>query len=258
MADDALTSKAYWAARTGPMTPHAAAASPFADVLSRFLPADPSLSCVEVGAWPGTHLCWLARRFGYRPTAIEYRDDAGEMEALFRNNGVPGLTVIREDFRDVRGMTFDVVASFGFVEHFRDAEDVVARHAAMVRDGGYLVLSVPHFGGAQALFRRLLLRPEALREMLAVHNRAIMNLRALSAILRRLGLEILHGGYAMGFRFWVRPDSPQVRPSLRGAVRLLNRVERRYGDSLPSCRLLSPVILTVSRKPPRPDREAAR
>ncbi len=249
MAGSALTTKEYWAGRIGAVTPHAVVSNPFAGILERWLPVNPEYTCVEVGAYPGSNLCWLAKRFGYTPTAIEYRDDAGEMEALFRHNDVPGLTVLREDFLEVRGVAFDVVASFGFVEHFDAPEDIVARHAAMVKDGGYLVIAVPHFGGLQALFRRLLLRAEAVRDMLAVHNREIMNRAALAGILRALGLEVLHAGYAMGFRFWIPRDSPQVRPSARGVVRILNAIDRRWGASLPSCRLLSPMILTVSRKP---------
>ncbi len=258
MADDALTTRAYWESRQPKAPPFTVAASPFADILERYLPADPGLTCVEIGAHPGANLCWLARRFGYRPTAIEYREDAEDMKALFLHNGVPGLAVIREDFRNVRGVAFDVVTSFGFVEHFRDAADVVARHAEMTNDGGYLVISVPHFGGLQSLSRRIVMRREALREMLAVHNRDIMNRDALSRVLRSLGLEVLFAGYAMGFRFWVPWDSPQVRPRLRGVARALNAIDRRFGRSLPSCRVLSPMILTVSRKPGRRGEEEAR
>lgn len=249
MADSALTTKEYWAARIGGIRPHLVESNPFAAVLERWLPVNPEYTCVEVGAYPGSNLCWLAKRFRYRPTAIEYREDAEEMEALFRHNDVPGLTVLREDFLKVRGLAFDVVASFGFVEHFNDPGDIVARHAAMVKDGGFLVLAVPHFGGLQALIRRLVLRPQALRDMLAVHNREIMDLAALSGLVRALGLDVLHAGYAMGFRFWVPWDSPQVRPAARGVVRILNAIDGRWGASLPSCRLLSPMILTVSRKP---------
>ncbi len=249
MVNSALTTKEYWAARIGGIGAHAVESNPFAEILERWLPANPRYTCVEVGAYPGTNLCWLAKRFGYRPTAIEYREDAGEMEALFRSNGVQGLTILREDFLEVRGVAFDVVASFGFVEHFSDPGDILARHAAMVKSGGFLVIAVPHFGGLQALFRRLLLRPQAVRDMLAVHNREIMNVAALVSRLRALGLDVLHAGYAMGFRFWIPGDSPQVRPSARGVVRILNGIDRRWGPSLPSCRLLSPMILTVSRKP---------
>jgi 2-polyprenyl-3-methyl-5-hydroxy-6-metoxy-1,4-benzoquinol methylase len=258
MDADALTTKAYWAREGGKVKPVLVGANAFASVLERYLPVDPGLRCVEIGAYPGANLCYLAKRFGYRPTAIEYRDDADDIESLFAHNGVEDLTIIKKSFLDVVGLKFDVVASFGFVEHFRDYENVIFRHAEMVEEGGYLVISVPHLFGLQGLLRRILFREESLKSMVESHNLAIMNLAVMKRVLRAGGLEILFAGYAMGFRFWIPCDSPKIRNDMRWLASLVNKFDKRFGSRMPSCRFYSPMILTVSKKsekgPRRPGR----
>lgn len=249
MADDALTSRAYWQKTSVRPEPVEIRSNPLGSVLERFLPADPSLSCAEVGAYPGGNLCWLARRFGYRATAIEYREDAADIAGLFAFNGLPPPEILVADFFSISGRAFDVVASLGFAEHFRDFGAVVARHADLVRPGGYLVLSVPHFWGYQGLVRKALFTKAALEELRATHNLDAMHLPRVREALRESGMEILYAGHRMNASLWFDPDSPKIRPGARAAARALSWLDRTVGRRLPSCFLYSPMILTVSRKP---------
>jgi 2-polyprenyl-3-methyl-5-hydroxy-6-metoxy-1,4-benzoquinol methylase len=249
MGPDPLTSPEHWVRETGEFRPFQVNGHPFADVLERFLPVSSTLSCVEVGAYPGGHLCYLAKRFLYRPTAIEFREDAGNIVTLFEFNGLAAPEIINNDFFAVTDRQFDVVASFGFVEHFTNLTEVIRRHVELMRPGGYLVLSVPHFWGYQGLVRRILLTEEALGELKATHNLKVMNLGVLKRSLLQAGLKIVHASHAMNAHMWLPPDSPKIRPEARMLARFFAAVDRRLGRRLPSCAMYSPMILTISRKP---------
>lgn len=42
----------------------------------------------------------------------------------------------------------DVVSSFGFIEHFTNWREVLAKHAEPVADDGHLIIEAPNFTGA--------------------------------------------------------------------------------------------------------------
>lgn len=248
MPTDARTTPDYWKKETGRFVPFRVDTNPFARELDRFLPMDPELSCVEIGAYPGGNLCYLAKRFGYRAHAIEYRDDADDIKRLFEFNGLEAPEIIHKDFLTVEGRSFDVVASFGFIEHFNNTCEVLEKHCSLIVPGGYLVLSVPHFWGMQGFIRKLLFCPEAVDELYATHNMAIMHLSSVKEALRKAGLEILFLEHVMNGRFWISPDSPKIRPDRKWMARGFARLDRLLGGRLPSCVLFSPMILAVCKK----------
>jgi SAM-dependent methyltransferase len=249
MRSDALTSKEYWQQQTAPFVPFLVTGNPFAELLERYLPVDPALSCVEIGAYPGSYLCYLAKRFGYQATAIEYRPDAGDIATLFAFNGLQPPEVINADFFEIEGLQFDVVSSFGFAEHFTDMQKVVDCHAKLLRPGGRLVLSMPQVRSYQWLVRRLAYTREAFSELHATHNLPVMRLNVIRRAIEQAGLEIEYAGYAMNARLWVRSDSPRVRRSAKRFVGVLTWIDLHIGHRLPSCVLYSPMIFTVARKP---------
>lgn len=248
MRPEALTNRAYWQQQTAAFVPYQVRDNPFAKLFERYLPHDPSLQCVEIGAYPGGFLCYLAKRFGYQAAAIEYRPDADDIARFFTFNGLPPPHIINADFFDYVGPQFDIVCSFGFAEHFSNFPAVLAHHVRLVRPGGLLVLSMPHVRGYQGLIRRLVYTREAYEEMLETHNLEVMNLDVVKRNLSLAGLQILHASYAMGGHQWVRSTSPRVRPSARLLVDSLAWVDRHIGVHLPSSRWFSPMIFTVSRK----------
>lgn len=249
MTANELTDKAFWQAQGAAAAPFEVTSHDLEAYLGRYLPVDPALSCVEIGAYPGASLCYLAKKFGYRPTAIEYRDDAADILRLFEYNGVPGLELINADFLTVQGREFDVVTSFGFVEHFADYREVIRRHVEMTKPGGYLVLGAPHMDGLQEGLRRLLFTPKALEDLYRSHNRRIMQLGEMKRTLEGFGVQLLFGSYVFGAAFWVSPASAQVRQDRRWLAQACASLNRRVLGRLPSCSLYSPMFLCLARKP---------
>lgn len=87
----------------------------------------------------------------------------------------------REDFLKWQSnQQYDIVASFGFIEHFEDPVPVVDRHFRPARLGGYVVITVPNFARGQKALHWLFDRKN-----LRLYNTRCMNLEFFRAAARR-------------------------------------------------------------------------
>jgi len=43
---------------------------------------------------------------------------------------------------------YDLVCSFGFIEHFENFLEIIALHDKILKQGGQLIITTPHFKGA--------------------------------------------------------------------------------------------------------------
>ncbi len=215
----------------------------FRDVFDRFLPRGGE--CFEVGCYPGNFLIWLAQRFGYTVSGIDatprVRD---EMPRRLAEHAVRTGEFRQGDFLTfVPERRFDVVCSFGFIEHFPDTEDIIRRHADLTAPGGTLVLSCPNFRRGQYVLHRLL-DAENLRR----HVPASMDLRRWRRALEACGMSVVHQGYYGTFDFWTEaPREHRLRRRAAGWVRRIARgIDRRINRPNP---FFSPHMICVARKP---------
>jgi len=166
-------------------------------------------SALEVGCAPGRWLAFLAREFDLRVSGIEYTADGAE--ATRRNLTMLGVDYDRVDEADFFAITprpsYDVVVSFGFVEHFTDVRGVVARQAEWLRPGGLLLVGVPNFAGIHGRIQKVL-DPKILER----HNLTIMNASELSRIGGEAGLVTESATYLGSFE----PSLPISRAGARG------------------------------------------
>lgn len=171
-------------------------------IYPQHLPPQPGLKVIEIGSAPGYHLLQLHQRFGYDPYGVEYAESGvARNRELFAANGLDPAQVIHADFfasdfhQRYRGF-FDLVMSRGFIEHFDHPQDVVKRHADLLKAGGYLVVSIPNKRGVN--------RPLAAffnRRSLAMHNLDIMRLAAFRQLFDLASLRTLYCGYYGVFSF---------------------------------------------------------
>lgn len=117
---------------------------------------------LEVGSAPGRNLIRLHRRFGLDPWGIEFSPAGAELNRRrFAAAGLDPDHVLEVDFFDEAVLaehagSFDVVVSFGFVEHFDDPAAVVDRHLDLLRPGGWLVVTIPNLTGLNLALMRWL------------------------------------------------------------------------------------------------------
>jgi SAM-dependent methyltransferase len=216
----------------------------FAGVLLKYLKYNESFTCIELGCIPGDFLVFLKKAFGYAVHGLDYSSATGILEATMKRNGITDLVFYSADVRSWTAPTrFDVVCSFGLIEHFESTELIIEKHIEMLKDGGRLVLEVPNFRGGQYILHLLLDRENLLR-----HNLHAMDPRYVKNILQSRGLRVEFSGYAGGFDFWVEPQERNtLQKALIRAIRLarpaLRRITRRS-----SSRLFSSYVVWIATK----------
>lgn len=204
----------------------------------------------EVGCAPGKWLAFIVKTFGMKANGIEY-SEAG-MEATRRNFEILNLpidTIIAGDFFAVTPEPrFDVVMSYGFIEHFDDPDVVVARHAAWVKPGGILIIGVPNFNGIYKPLQKILDQ-----SILDKHNLKTMRLDYFNGLPQRLQLHLESLDYIASFD----PSLPIAKPGLgnpaqfpiKAFLRVAACIRRSPALDKFNASWLSACILAIYRKP---------
>jgi SAM-dependent methyltransferase len=217
----------------------------FGDMLAGHLKRDSTKSVLEIGCAGGEYLCYLAKSFGYQPFGVDYSDEIRKTAELFEFNGLPKPALYKEDFFNWNPRrTFDVVCSFGFIEHFENPALVIQKHADLLAPGGKLVITLPHFAHLQHLFHWLIDR-----ENLEKHNLEIMRPGVLRKALTGLPLIIDYLNYYQTFGFWTeRKTWNKSQILIKKGIETFGKLAwKLYGFERPNF-LCSPHIVLVATK----------
>jgi len=151
----------------------------FRELLGR---VPPGSSLLEIGCARSAWLPYFAREFGFAVTGVDYSDRGCEQERrILSRAGIDGSVVCADMFSPPSTLvsSFDVVVSFGVVEHFRDTAAAVAAIARFARPGARVITTIPNVSGAIGIVQRLL-NPDVYaihvplteHELAAAHERA--------------------------------------------------------------------------------------
>lgn len=176
---------------------------------------------LEIGSGPGRISIELWRRLGLLPWGLEYTQaGVAAQKSLYRRFGLDETLVMQGDLMDdawrrQHAGTYDLVASFGFIEHFSNPQDVVRKHLELLRPGGVLVVTVPNLNET-TWYGWLVKRFNP--PVYAIHNTRVCTSKALHDLATSLNLRIFHcgplGGPDIGF-------VPDPRLASRCIARLL-------------------------------------
>jgi SAM-dependent methyltransferase len=238
-----LTTADYWRQMWAQAPPQRGFA--YYDVVAQHLPANPKLSFLEVGCGMGGILAEFALRGGYEAHGIDYASEPAHVAAFLQAEGVRVGQIHRGNFLDwAPGRTYDIVGSFGFLEHFERPFDVAELHFKHVTPGGLVVITFPNFARGQRVLHWLFDRANLHR-----HNTRCMSLEFLRAVAQRNGAELLEASYAGIFDFWYErvPRSRVQEVAMWRTLTIVRRAAELF------CRkpspLLSPYIIGVFRAP---------
>jgi SAM-dependent methyltransferase len=242
--------QSVWEREVGKGVPVVQEDAHFDRVLSRHLPKG-NLDAIEIGFYPGSYMVYLSRRFGYRVSGLDFMPDVERMRKPLEAAGARVGELLQADFMKLEtDKTFDVVASFGFVEHFENLDAVMSRHAKLVRPGGYLVVQVPHFKGIHYWLRKTF-EPD----LLAAHNLGAMSPRWYRAWYESHGFEPLYCDYFRTFDFWFSSSAHVLEERFAPRHRLVAWTTRlaRIGlrtlhlEHVPN-RWFSPFVVTIAKR----------
>ena len=152
----------------------------------------PDGDLLELGCAPGHKLERIHRlRPEMRLSGIDFAEEGCRATSkLLRRMGLPG-NVFHDDVRTAElPNRFDVVTSFGLIEHFDDPVEIVRCHARFCRPGGTVAVALPNFCSPMVRFFADRFCPENL----AIHNLNIMNRRVLTKVMNDAGLKSVQVG----------------------------------------------------------------
>jgi SAM-dependent methyltransferase len=127
--------------------------------LRTFREVRPGTRLLELGSGNSIWLPYFAKRFGFLVHGLDYSPDGcAQSRAALEREGVEGEVSNADLFDPPLDLieAFDVVFSFGLLEHFDDTSLAVASFARYLRPGGLLVTLVPNMRGAVGLLQHVL------------------------------------------------------------------------------------------------------
>jgi SAM-dependent methyltransferase len=173
------------------------------DDLTRNFPAKGTF--IEIGGFPGIYSIYFHKKFGYKPSMLDFIVDNKILRKVEESNGIKAGTieVIETDFFNYNtDRKFDIVFSWGFIEHFNDVPDVVARHWKLTAPEGHLLIGIPNLKGISGHFTRL-----ADRSFLDIHNLECMEIAYLEEVCRKAGMVDFSVFYYGKPKIWINASS---------------------------------------------------
>lgn len=121
----------------------------------------PDVRLVEVGCARSQALPVLSRRLGVSVAGIDYSPNGCEQtRVMMKREGVNGEVHCSDIFAipDSLKGKFDVVVSFGLIEHFSNTNEIVSALAGLLKPGGVILTNIPNMRGTTGFVQKILNR----------------------------------------------------------------------------------------------------
>jgi len=161
----------------------------------------------EIGCFPGRFLYHFGK-IGFKLNGIDQTQYLSKMMAWFEKENFLIGDFVREDIfnLDLNHKKYDVVFSSGFIEHFRNFDEVIKIHVKLVKDDGYVFISTQNFAGSAQSFLHSFLDKENLK----AHYLPSMDYQKWKNIFARIITKIIR--IIFGWRFL--PNSQIYSPEI--------------------------------------------
>lgn len=211
---------------------------------------------VEVGCARSQALPVLARRLGVSVAGIDYSPNGCEQtQIMLKREGVSGEVYCSDIFAipDTLKGSFDVVVSFGLIEHFSDTQKIVSALVTLLKPGGLIFTNIPNMRGTTGLAQKVLNRgiydihvPLSPSDVRAAHE--AMGLHVLECdyfLCSNFGVVNLGEMESRDFGWWVRKITLATLARVSMATWMLERV---FGN-FPASQMFSPYVNCIAEKP---------
>lgn len=175
--------------------------------LRKHLVSCQSCKSIELGNYPGQFMTMIGE-LGYELNGVDYNENNQGLKKWLEGLGYRcGTFHIDDIFKIKLEDDFDLVCSFGLIEHFYNYEEVIDMHLRLVKTGGKVVITTPNFRGWMQFVPHWLFDRENLRK----HYLPCMNPIIWKKILEKNNFEIKYNGYFGGYVFWTDKDTKRSK-----------------------------------------------
>ncbi|MCZ6772525.1 MAG: class I SAM-dependent methyltransferase [Proteobacteria bacterium] len=222
----------------------------FSSVFSQW-PPPKGATLIELGCGRSVWLPYFATSYGLSVSGVDYSESGcNQARALLARDGIQGDIRHGDIFSPTADMLncYDLVTSFGLVEHFSDTVDCLRHCAAFAKPGGLIITIIPNMFGSNGLLTRLINRP-----VFDIH--VAMDLATLQSAHADAGLVVLEARYLMPINLNVVYPPPSypiaVKKVINGLFSLISKsvwVLDRIGVGLPPTPTFAPYLACVAKK----------
>jgi SAM-dependent methyltransferase len=179
----------------------------FGNIMGKLIAEKGIKNAIELGGFPGYYSTYLKKYRHLDTTLFDYYIDEDIINRLLDKNGLkPGdIHIIEADlFTYQSPKLYDMVLSFGLIEHFSDTKDIIKRHIQFLKPGGVLFVTLPNFKGVNGWVQRKFDSGNYDK-----HYIESMDLQLLISACRELGLTEVEAYYHGKFSVWLENRSEQ-------------------------------------------------
>jgi SAM-dependent methyltransferase len=198
--------KAFWESRIGlifKIKPNYV----FGDILGKIIADKGIKNAIELGGFPGYYSIYLKKYQKLDTTLLDYFIHPELVNKLLAANDLkPGdINIVEADlFTYQPSQKFDMVLSFGLIEHFNDTKFIINEHLKFLKPGGTLFITLPNFKSVNGWVQK-----NFDKENYDKHNINSMDLDLLKNACKELGLKDIEACYHGKFSVWLENKSEQ-------------------------------------------------
>ncbi|WP_183575326.1 class I SAM-dependent methyltransferase [Mucilaginibacter sp. X5P1] len=129
----------------------------FGDILAGLIKKKGIKTAIELGGFPGYYSIYLKKYEHLTTTLFDYYVHEGLVKQLLEKNGLQDgdINIIEADlFKYTPQEKYDLVLSFGLIEHFSDTKSIINTHLQFLKPGGTLFITLPNFTGINGWVQR--------------------------------------------------------------------------------------------------------
>lgn len=179
----------------------------FGDILGKIKTDTGAKTAVELGGFPGYYATFLKKYENMDTTLFDYFIHKGLINQLLETNGLKegDINIIEADlFTYTPTQQYDMVLSFGLIEHFKDTKAIIATHLSFLKDDGTLFITLPNFKSINGWVQR-----KFDIENYNKHYIESMDPALLADYCRQLGLKDVESYYHGKFSMWLENKGTQ-------------------------------------------------
>ncbi len=120
------------------------------------------LKILEVGCARSIWLPYFAKEFGFQIYGLDYSEIGCEQSrAILSNAGVKGEIICADFFEPPKELlnSFDVVISWGVVEHFENTIECLSAFSMFLKKDGIIITNIPNLNGLNGALLKNLNKP---------------------------------------------------------------------------------------------------
>ena len=170
---------------------------PLRQWIEKEIPSTTTASCIEIGCYPGKFLSIFGEK-GYELNGIDLFSGVSSLSDWLKNRGYRCGDFYEADFINFAPATsYDLVCSFGFIEHFKNWSEILDKHLKLLKSGGKIIIDVPNLNSPAYYYFYKLFEPKVIES----HVSSSMDLGAIKSELIKKGCQINYAGYIGYFYF---------------------------------------------------------